>query len=321
MPAKKSYLAPETLQRFAQLWPVCQNPQEVAERTGIATRDMRNILRYRRQAEEAYGITLPPHKDPSKAPRYLPQTHSYRVHDSPVTLLIFSDAHFWPGVPCPAWQVALRIAHEHQPDYVIDNGDSMDGATVGRHPPTMWEDRPTLREELDEVRMRLAEMKSVTPRAKHLRTVGNHDTRLEAILAQRVPEFRKMPSTTVSEMVPDWEHHTSHIFNNHLLIKHRILGGDNAALRNTQRAGISTITSHTHVMAIRALTDFRGLRYGCETGTIAYKYGPQFQYAEDNPRNWQEGFLFVTVFPDKILPEQVIVGDDGAAFFRGKWYR
>jgi hypothetical protein len=65
--------------------------------------------------------------------------------------------------------------------------------------------------------------------------------------------------------------------------------------------------------------DYRGTRWGVDTGTLAEIDGPQFlDYLEDSPVNWRSGFAVLTMKDNKLLwPELVSKHDEGIIDFRG----
>lgn len=292
---------------------------------GLKVKDVRTAYRVRRWAEEMLNVHLPTINPSSNAGdwrlregRDKPNTVFF---DHPYTMLVFSDAHFWPGHTSPAFWVLLKILEELKPDFVIDNGDSWDGASISRHPRADFQATPTLRQELDSVIDHLEMIRETGgDDCTFIRHLGNHDARFLALLSQRVPELEGMPGTTFEDLFQDWEHHVSTHFNEHLVVKHRFRSGMHSAYNNVLHSGMSIVTGHTHKLGIRAHTDLRGTRYGIETGTLADTWGPQFRYVEQNTRDWRMGFAVITVDGDRLFPELVEVHEDGKAWFRGKIY-
>lgn len=288
-------------------------------RAGVKTRDYRNMQKYRRQAEQLLGIQLPSLR-PDCARRYPEKTERINI-DREFTAVIFSDAHFWPNSASPAYYLLLEVLADLSPEIVIDNGDSWDGASISRHDPTTFEQSPSLDEELAACRGYLDGIREAAGKAQFFRNIGNHDMRFETYLAKNAPAMKGMPGSTASELFPGWAHNFSVMLNDTVFIKHRWHGGVHAAWNNTLKAGKSIVTGHTHRLTVREYTDLNGTRYGIETGTLADPYGPQFFYCEDNPVNWQQGFIVLTIDGQDIYPEKVELKDGKKALFRGKWYR
>lgn len=312
----------ETAERIADAWKTAATLEEAMQMAGLQTKDKRTLFRRRRQAEELLGVTFPPLGQAYNSSwMQKPDVPQQYLLDHPYTVVIFSDAHFWPGATSDAYWILLQVLEELGPDLVIDNGDSWDGASISRHDPNLWEHKPSLRQELDCVREHLGSIQEYAGAdCDFIKIIGNHDMRWEAMLASKAPYIQDMPSTKVSDLFPDWEHQVSVMLNGHTWVKHRWHSGVHGAWNNVLKAGVSMITGHTHRLGIRPYTDMRGTRYGIETGTLARPWGPQFRYVEQNPRNWQMGFVVLTIDGDTVHPEVVEV-KDGIAWFRGrKWH-
>ena len=308
----------ETAQRIAAVWPRAASLKDAMRQAGVKSDDARAMRRYRRQTEELLGVQLPPH-NPQNSSFHWPHTSERFDRKDPYTGVIFSDAHFWPNQTAPAFWILLDVIYDIKPDIVIDNGDSWDCGTISRHDPIMFESYPSLLEEYECCLSHLDKVAEAAGDATLFRNIGNHDTRFEARLAKNAPEYKGMPGTTVSELFPKWKHQWSLVLNDCCIVKHKWHAGVHAAYNNVLKSGVSFVTGHTHRLDVRAYTDYRGIRYGIETGTVADPYGPQFSYIEDNPRNWQPGFTVLTVDGQQITPEPCRV-INGKALFRGKTY-
>lgn len=241
------------------------------------------------------------------------------------SILIGSDAHFWPGLITTAWRAYCAVSAAVDPEYQILNGDTLDGATISRHDPIAWEVTPKLAEELECVLERMKEAKDSAPNAKRLWTCGNHDTRFERYLAKNVPQFRSIKGSCLSDHT-GWPVSWSILINKDtcpVMVKHAFRGGIHAVYNNTLHAGISIVTGHLHAQLVRPFTDYRGTRYGVDAGTLADINAPSFGYCMDAPVNWRSGFVVLTFDDDGILmpPELCEVqtlGRAQRAIFRGK---
>jgi hypothetical protein len=62
-----------------------------------------------------------------------------------------------------------------------------------------------------------------------------------------------------------------------------------------------------HSLKVTPFSDYNGVRFGVDTGTLAEIDGPQFtDYMEDNPANWRSGFAVLTIHKGRLLwPELV----------------
>lgn len=239
------------------------------------------------------------------------------------TAVVFGDCHYWPGLVTVAHRALIEVCRQLKPDLIIANGDIFDGARVSRHPRNGWEYRPTMVDELEEVKTRLAEVRMASPRSRLLRTIGNHDQRFDSYLSRSASEAEGLLGTRLSDHLPAWEEATlvriNGGTNDHTVIKHRFRGGIHAAYNNTLHGGVNMITSHTHYNRVLPWGDYRGRRYGAEVGCIADIAGPQTVYAEGNPTAQCSGFG-VLRFTDAgmMLHPELVEVRDGAAWFRGE---
>jgi hypothetical protein len=209
-----------------------------------------------------------------------------------------------------------------KPSMIIMNGDSFDGARISRHLPGGWANLPDVADELDAVRERHAEIESVAPAdCPLIWPAGNHDSRFGARLAQGAPEYIRVKGFDIADHFPAWQFCWSIWLNNNTVVKHRINQGIHSAYMNTLKSGKSTATGHTHRLQATMYSDYNGLRWGVECGTLS-DFGPEndkFSYAEDNPVNWSRGFTVLHFAHGGMLLEpefcRVI---NGQAWFRGQ---
>lgn len=233
------------------------------------------------------------------------------------TILVGSDVHIWPGHLTTAQRAFIAFAKKLKPDMVVINGDLFDGATVSRHPAGMWaqERRPNVQQELEACQAFLGALKA----PQQLWMWGNHDARFEARLASLTPEYEGVPGFALKDHFPGWKMGMSLWVNDEVVIKHRWHNGIHAVYNNALKGGKSIVTGHLHSLKVTPWTDWNGDRYGVDCGTLSDTYGMQFDYAEDNPRNWRAGFAVLTFRDGKLLlPELAQVWDDERVQFRGE---
>ena len=284
----------------------------------------RAIFRRRRNLEKKYGIALDGPNGPPEANvdrmRGLDRIPG-RVHDEMTdgVVLVGSDAHFWPGIRTTAFRGFLHLCRELKPKIVVKNGDALDFPRISRHPPIGWEQTPEVIQEIECTQERLGEIEQAAGKARRYWPAGNHDLRYETRLAQVAPEYAKVHGIHLKDHFPLWEPCWSLWINDHAVVKHRFRGGIHATWNNTVYAGKTIITGHLHSLQVRPFTDYNGTRWGVDTGTMADPFGPQFEYLEDNPRNWRAGFIVLTFHKGRLLtPEMVnVIGEDEIEF-RGK---
>lgn len=239
-------------------------------------------------------------------------------------VLVGGDGHYWPGPASTAHRAFVKFCKEAKPVAVVMNGDAFDGATISRHPPIGWENRPSVEDELEAVQERLGEIEAAAYKARKIWTLGNHDGRFETRLATVAPEYARVHGFHLKDHFPHWEAAWSCWINEDVVIKHRgPKGGVHATHNNTIAAGKTMVTNHLHSLKVTPYDDYNGTRFGVDTGTLADPNGPQFlDYSEDNPKNHRSGFAVLTFRRGVLLwPEIVAVFDKDHVQFRGELIR
>lgn len=221
-------------------------------------------------------------------------------------VVVFSDAHFWPGVRTAAFRAVLQLIRDLRPRAVIANGDVFDGVSISRWPRIGWESRPTVAEELRACVDRMGEIEDVAGRAKLLWTLGNHDQRYNSALSAKSPEFEGIQGFSLADHFPAWKLGWGVWINDDAVVKHRWRGGVHAARNNALNSGRTIITGHLHSLKVTPVTDYNGTRYGVDTGTLADPLGPQFEnYTETGPTDWRSGFAVLTYHKGRLLWPQI----------------
>lgn len=316
-----------TDEKFIELFKRLGSPSLVARELGIHDRPVKS----RRNAiEKKYGIELPTFNNQSNL-----GLHSQRNPEHPSriemnvkngSVIVFSDAHYWPDIVSTAHQAILYFIKELKPSAIICNGDAFDGGAISRFPRIGWDAKPTVANELKAVSERLTEIEDLS-KQELIWTLGNHDSRYETFLASRVPEYQGVKGFTLKEHFPRWKPAWSCWINgdNQLgktVVKHRYKGGIHATHNNTLNGGVNFVTGHLHSLKVTPFTDYNGTRFGVDTGTTANPDGPQFEdYTEDNCKNHRSGFAILTYHKGELLwPELVHVRneEEGLVEFRGK---
>ncbi len=324
-----------TDQEFIELWKQVQSPSGMSKALGV---DVRAIMRRRNYLESKYNIALVtdnPLKQTitfdrnvakQKLAEKLEETrHSVRrgtvIENGKV--VVFSDAHFYPNDYSTAFRALLTFIKAHKPEVIINNGDAFDGASISRHPRIGWDSKPSVIEELKAVQDHLTAIEEASVHKSNLIwTLGNHDARFENFLAAQAPQYEGVQGFTLKDHFPLWQPCWSFWINEDTVIKHRWKGGRYAGSNNTTFAGTSIVTGHTHQLKVEPFTDYKGTRYGVQTGCLANPMGDQFSdYTEDNPKDWRSGFAVLTFVDGKLLPPELVQvwnEDKGEVTFRGK---
>lgn len=217
-------------------------------------------------------------------------------------VVVFSDAHFWPGIRSTAFRGLLKVMEKLSPAAIVSNGDMFDGASISRWPRIGWDKRPTVAAELGACTDRMAEIERASRGATLLGTFGNHDQRFDTSLAASSPQFEGVSGFRLSDHLPAWRLGWGVWLNDSVVIKHRWRGGIHAARNNALNSGMTTVTGHLHSLKVTPVTDYNGTRYGVDSGTLADVRSPQFDtYTEDGPKDWRSGFVVLTFDKGRLL--------------------
>lgn len=293
-------------------------PSEMQRQTDLSSRQ---LYARRRNIEVKRGIVI---RGPVS-----PRNGIYEQADHPGeirldiqngTVVVGSDCHYWPGKPSVAHRAFVKFIRELKPVAVVLNGDVIDACTISRHPPIGWENRPTVKQEIEAAQERLGEIENAAGKARKIWTLGNHDARFETRLATVAPEFAKVEGVHLHDHFALWENSWLVRINDDVVIKHRFKGGIHAPHNNTMWAGTTMVTGHLHSAKVTPLTDYNGTRYGVDTGCIAdVSHRVFLDYTEGNPKNWRSGFGVLSFHDGKLLmPELVLAWDADHVQFRGE---
>jgi len=315
-----------TDEQFIELWGKHQSVTKLSKILGITER----AVNYRRRSmEETHELKLPAKdsrgdKYDASRPKSFSPLKQVELGMLDGCVIVFSDAHFIPGQRSTAFKGLLYMIQELAPHAVICNGDAFDGASISRHDVT---DQPqaSVIQELKACQGALGEIEEVAKEARHnvklLFTWGNHDIRFGNRLAQHAPQFKEVQGFKLTDHIPDWDFCWAVWPTDQCIIKHRYKGGIHATHNNTVQAGVSLVSGHLHSLKVTPFSDYNGVRFGVDTGTLAEIDGPQFTYAELNPSNHRSGFAVLNFFNGRLLwPELCHKFDENLIEFRGQVY-
>jgi len=307
-----------TDQEFISLWNKHGSVVELSKILGITDR---NIALRRRKIEEKHGIVLAgvARNSPDFKVTYAHNNVRTNVKLGNGIIVIGSDCHYWPDIISTAHRAFVKIIKELKPKMVVMNGDVFDGASISRHPVSGWGTTPTVKQELEACQERLKEIEKAAKGSALHWTWGNHDMRFNARLAAQVGDtWRGVEGMNLTDHFQRWKFSTSIMVNENTMIKHRYHNGIHAVYNNTMKAGVSIVTGHLHSLKVTPWSDYRGDRYGVDTGTLCDVSGDQFEYSEDNPKNHRSGFAVLTYVDGKLLPPELCqVWDEDHVVFRG----
>ena len=301
-------------EEFARAYEENPSPTAMAKRLGIHLRSVQSRLRRNGVA----AMTGTPSSMILNVISKIRATGRIETEVKNGKIVIFSDAHYWPGFISTAHRALLKVIKEEKPSVIVCNGDAFDGAQISRFGRQMWGKAPTVIEELNAVKERLGEVEALARGAKLFWPLGNHDARFETLLSNKVGEFEGVNGFHLKDHFPLWTPCWSVFVNDEVVIKHRIKGGIHATRNNTVNAGRTTVTGHLHQLKITPFSDYNGVRYGIDTGTLADPYGPQFAYCEDSPVDWRSGFVVLSFRDGKLLYPQIAqVRAEGEVEYKG----
>lgn len=315
-------------EEFANMWERYGCASAMAEALGI---NVRNVQQ-RRQRMASRGIVLKTKAMPGYENRVpinwqdddtwtWPREKRFNVPNG--TVVVSSDHHYWPGPSTLAHRAMLAVIKLVKPRVKILNGDVFDGVSVSRHPPFGWSRRPSVIDELHACQERVGEIEQALPRGcERLWNIGNHCLRFERTLAVQAKEFAGLAGLRLADHFPGWEMQWSTLLNpeSHTptMVKHRYAGGVHAGYNNAMKGGLNVVTGHTHILEVKPWGDWRGRRYGVQTGTLHDLHGPAFEYHENAPSPACSGFAVLTFKDGELLPPELCEVVRGKAYFRGQ---
>jgi hypothetical protein len=192
---------------FIELWKTTGSATAIQKVTGG---NLRTIMRRRSHLETKYGLLLE-----AKNPNGRPERSAVAYDRKQLgilngTVIVFSDAHFWPGIRTTAFNALLWAIKEFKPSAIVCNGDALDGASISRHPPAgTGPKEPSVIEELKACKEALGEIEETAKQARHnvklVYTWGNHDSRFNARLATNAPQFAETFGFKLEDHFPTWE--------------------------------------------------------------------------------------------------------------------
>ena len=310
---------------FIRAWEDCDfSPTAVAKKLGTTERN----VYARRNALRARGVDLPTVRAPATPVERSTYKKLINRNVTDGVVIVGSDAHIWPGPDTTAVKALLEVtsALQKRVKMLVANGDWLDGASTNRHDRHGWQRRPTVREEIEGVgdalhRWRMA-AKPARTGLQSIYTVGNHELNFERRLATHAPEYEGLHGVRLADHFPEWDLAWSLWLNRQsehpVMVKHRQAGGVHAAYNNTLKSGVSMVTGHTHILEVKPWGDYRGRRWGVQTGTLADPTGPQFEYAENGYSPACSGFAVLTFKDGRLLPPEICEVIEGRALWRGE---
>jgi len=310
---------------FIAVWNRYNSASDVAKHLKI---NVRNVHARRRNVEKKHGVRLltfdhRPAFDQSMLVTADRVEVKLKIMDGVV--LVAGDQHYHPGNVPTMHRAFVHLSKKMKPAAQVWNGDAFDGASISRHPSIGWEDKPSVKDELDVVRDRSIEIMNAAPSAKRIWTAGNHDLRFETRLALVAGEYRNVQGIHLKDHFPEWTPAWFVTVNegdsSHTEIRHREKGGIHAGYNNVKESGVNIVTGHDHRAEVVAYDDRRGRRYAIRHGMTAdsSRDAPFVNYMEGRKVNWQSAIAVLTYRNGVLLyPELALRVDEDHFQFRGE---
>ena len=236
------------------------------------------------------------------------------------TAIVFSDAHFYPGVKTTAYRALVAMVREMKPVMVVANGDCFDGSELSRFSSIGWEDKPSVKDELDAVTTALSDIEAAAGSAKLIWPMGNHDMRYETKIANALPQLRGVKGVHLKDFFPNWSPCWTLWVNGNTCFTHFYHSGMHAIWNNLLKGQCNYVSSHRHTPEVRAYTRADGTTiFGVDTGTLADALGAHnLDYQQGRHGNHRSAFAVLTWKDGKLLmPELCQKWDEDHVQFRG----
>lgn len=273
----------------------------IARRLGMAERNVYE----RRKRMERDGYVLPANDaapNPGGGATRAAYPRQIEANVDSGLIVAFGDLHSTPlarrDIDTNAMRLLLEWLEEHgtRVRLLLCMGDVLDGASIGRHPPLGWEERPSIADEIGAGVHDLDRLAALAPHAERLWVVGNHDERFDRTLAQQAKEFRAVTGMRMQDHFQRWRMAWSVRINGETVAVHRWHGGVHAAHNNLMKGGgAHMVTGDTHRLCVKVYAGQIGPKYAVECGTLSESDGEQFAYTRGVAPNWEPGFAVLPI--------------------------
>ena len=111
--------------QFIKIWMELKSPAKVAKHLDM---DLRGVNTRRVKLQSKYGITLPCTHGNAQYKMTIPEDKvRIKVDMENGVFVVFSDAHYFPGIISTAHRSLLKLLPTIKPKILIANGDILDG--------------------------------------------------------------------------------------------------------------------------------------------------------------------------------------------------
>ncbi len=300
-----------------------------ARRLGISKRQMqiRRRTAEKRLGESVISPILP--GDPGRRSKFI-EKGRIRLDIPNGVIVSASDCHYWPDFIPLMHRALMKMLPDLRPDVFVLNGDVCDFARLSRFPDVEWSKKPSPKQELEVCQERVHEIVMKLKRGcRKIWTCGNHDSRWQRYIIERVPELEEVHGTSLKDWFPEWEtawdvqvNNSAHHPGDRVTLQHRYKGGVHHSYNDALHSGRSMVTGDKHAAQVTNFSDLNGTRYGVDNGCIADTRHVAFAYGENQPRNWRESFAVLTFKDGRLMPPELVLRwSDNEVTFRGQLIR
>ena len=160
---------------FIATWQKYQSGLQVSKALGVS---VRGIMQRRRSIESRYGLRLLAIDRRGDAGPIISEDRAeIKLTVENGVVMVGGDAHYWPGTVPTLHRAFVHLCKKLKPVAAINNGDAFDGSTVSRFPDIGHESKPSVSQEIENLKDRLDEIIKVTPGALHPWKIGRASCR------------------------------------------------------------------------------------------------------------------------------------------------
>jgi hypothetical protein len=248
-------------------------------------------------------------------------------------ILSISDTHATFLSPF-VWHCFLRACILYEPDYIVLNGDILEGADISRHPKIPgWS--CSLQLEFDFAREMFRQLREVAPDAEIIWTAGNHGLdRIAAYLAQVAPALACLDNLRFDKLAgveefgiklaqggsiaspAGTENDKPGILIHDYLIHHGTLLGQTPSQSELRKALRSGQSGHVH-RAGMSMMSHEGASISWMSTPMGCTPTAGRAYMKGRHTGWQMGFGLAFIHPGGRVHQYPVICDNGVAIFEG----
>jgi hypothetical protein len=261
-----------------------------------------------------------------------------RAIDGVTTVMIASDLH--STYLCPeVWSIFLASVREIDPEYIVLNGDVLEGSAISRHPKIPGAVIP-LQLEFEFARELFRQLREAAPTSEIIFTGGNHGIdRWASYLSQQAPALASLESMRFDRLLGLEEHAVTIAMGGHFCapegqeddmpginlggqyyIRHGVSLGKTPAHSELASSGMSGSTGHVHRAGMAFTKNMAGRQISHMTTPMACREEAGRHYIKAPSAGWQRGFGIAHLMPGGAVHQYPVVIQDGRALIEGRVY-